>query len=126
VCYWGLGVALALRAPDPPAALAFTSRWLIGFAFAFAVLWKVVLSPDFLDGRFFRVTLLTGPRFGAVAQLVGGLSAEELAHNRQALERLPEGAELLEPPLVHEPLRLRALASASTWASSPWRLPWRA
>jgi hypothetical protein len=30
-----------------------SSRWPIGLAFAFAVLWKTMLSPDFLDGRFF-------------------------------------------------------------------------
>jgi hypothetical protein len=61
------------------------------------------------------VTLLTDPRFGDAAQLVGGLSADELAANREALRLLPDGAELLNPPTIHEPLRLRALAAASTW-----------
>jgi hypothetical protein len=115
LCYWMLAIALSLRAPDASTALAFTNRWLLGLAFAFAVLWKAVLSPDFLDGRFFRVTLLTDPRFGAAAQLIGGLSTEQLDQNREALALLPEGAELLDPPLVHEPPRLRALASAATW-----------
>jgi hypothetical protein len=95
--------------------LATTSRWLLGMAFAFAVLWKAVLSPDFLDGRFFRVTLLTDPRFAEAAMLIGGLSAEELKANRQALTALPEGAALAEPPTVTEPARLRALATVSTW-----------
>jgi hypothetical protein len=113
--YWTLAVALALRAADTSKTLAFTSRWLLGLAFASAVLWKAVLSPDFLDGRFFRVTLLTDPRFDSVAQLVGGLSREELDANRLALVPLPDGAELLHPPRVHEPARLRALASASTY-----------
>ena len=115
LCYWALGVAVSLRTADAPRALASTSRWLLGLAFAFAVLWKAVLAPDFLDGRFFRVTFLTDPRFGAAAQLIGGLSAEELEQNRRALERLPDGAELLEPLRVHEPVRLQALARASTW-----------
>jgi hypothetical protein len=73
------------------------------------------LSPDFLDGRFFRVTLLTDPRFGSVAQLIGGLSADQLKSNRRALELLPHGAELLDPPVVNEPARLRMFATASTW-----------
>ncbi len=115
LCYWTLTIALSLRAHDASTALAYTSRWLIGLAFAFAVLWKVVLSPDFLDQRFFRVTLLTDPRFGVVAQLVGGLSADELEANRQALTPLAHGAELLHPPRVHEPARLRAFAAVSTW-----------
>src|SRR4029453_13970595 len=57
LCYWTLAIALSLREPDASSALAYTSRWLIGLAFAFAVLWKAVLSPDFLDQRFFCVTL---------------------------------------------------------------------
>jgi hypothetical protein len=66
--YWTLAIALALRCPEPAGPLAYSSRRLLGFAFLFAVLWKALLSPDFLDGRFFRVTLLTDPRFGSAAQ----------------------------------------------------------
>ena len=115
LCYWVLAVALALRTPDPPSCLAVSSRLLIGLAFAFAVLWKVALSPDFMDGRFFRVTLLTDPRFGAAAQLFGGLSKAELDANREAVVPLPHGAELLDPPVVTEPPRFRAFATMSTW-----------
>jgi hypothetical protein len=61
------------------------------------------------------VTLLTDPRFGEAAMLIGGLSADQLASNRQALEPLPDGAELLESPAIVEPPRLRALATISTW-----------
>src|SRR5262245_38676829 len=113
--YWLLAIALSLRAPDARAMLASTSRRLVGLAFAFAVLWKAVLSPDFLDGRFFRVTLLTDPRFESAAQLIGGLSSEQLAAARSALAALPEGAELLNPPLIVEPRPLSVLAAASTW-----------
>ncbi len=115
LCYWVLAVALALRTPDPPNCLAVSSRLLIGLAFAFAVLWKVVLSPDFMDGRFFRVTLLTDPRFGAAAQLVGGLSKAQLRANREAVVPLPQGAELIDPPEVAEPPRLRAFVTMTTW-----------
>lgn len=115
LAYWALAIALSLRALDPSRMLVTTSRWLLGLAFAFAVLWKVLLSPDFLDGRFFRVTLLTDPRFAEAAMLIGGLSDDELEANRRALAPLPEGAALVEPPLLVEPRRLRVLAIVSTW-----------
>jgi hypothetical protein len=113
--YWTFAIGLCLRTPGDAGALAFSSRWLVGLAFVFAVLWKTMLSPDFLDGRFFRVTLLTDPRFGDAAQLIGGLSSEQLAANRKALQLLPAGAELLQPPSIHEPARFRLLATAATW-----------
>jgi hypothetical protein len=115
LAYWCLAIALSLRDANPARTLAWNSRWLLGLAFAFAVLWKAVLSPDFLDGRFFRVTLLTDPRFGEAAMLFGGLSEEQLEANRRALEALPEGAALAEPLAVVEPPRLRRLAAVSTW-----------
>jgi hypothetical protein len=115
LAYWTFAVGLSLRTQNPPAPLAISSRQLLGLAFAFAVLWKAALSPDFLDGRFFRVTLLTDPRFGEPAMLIGGLSDEELAANRTALAPLPNGAQLLHPPTVIEPPRLRVLAALSTW-----------
>jgi hypothetical protein len=115
LAYWTLAIALALRAADGAEVLATASRWLLGLAFAFAVLWKVFLSPDFVDGRFFRVTLLTDPRFAEAAMLIGALTAEELDANRAALAPLPEGAAFAEPAVVVEPPRLRALAVVSTW-----------
>ena len=115
LAYWTLAIALSLGVSDGPRRLATMSRWLIGLAFACAVLWKAILSPDFLDGRFFRVTLLTDPRFTEAARLIGGLSGADLAANRGALTPLPDGAALAEPPAVIEPPRLRALAIVSTW-----------
>ena len=55
LAYWALAIAFSLRDANPARRLAWNSRWLLGLAFGFAVLWKAVLSPDFLDGRFFRV-----------------------------------------------------------------------
>jgi hypothetical protein len=115
LAYWALAIALSLRGAAPAAALAHNSRWLIGLAFACAVVWKAVLAPDFLDGRFFRVTLLTDPRFGEAAMLIGGLSQDELLANRRALSPLPEGAAWQTPPPIVESPRLRALARVSTW-----------
>jgi len=113
--YWLLAVSLALRSQDASSTLADASRALIGLAFAFAVVWKVALSPDFIDGRFFRVTLVTDPRFAAAARMIGGLSSDDLRAAREAVALLPHGAELLDPPAMVEPARLRLFAMASTW-----------
>jgi hypothetical protein len=73
-----LAVTLALTARDPAAALRTSARLLLGGVFFFATLWKVVISPDWLDGTFFRVTLLSDPRFHDLAVLAGAASWEAL------------------------------------------------
>jgi hypothetical protein len=115
LAYWCLAVALAALVPDAHRSLASSARWLAGLAFAFAVLWKAFLSPDYLDGRFFRVTLIQDARFADVAMLLGGLSPEELAQDREYLEPLPEGAVLVDARVLVEPPAFRRLASALTW-----------
>ena len=115
--YWCLAIALALGSRTPAETLARSSRLLLGLAFAFAVLWKGVLSPDYRDGRFFTVTLLTDPRFADVTRLVGHLSADALAESRRALEPLPEGAELLQPRTLGLTPSFNALAAAATWGT---------
>jgi hypothetical protein len=115
LAYWCLAAALSLRDATPSVAIARSSRLLIGLAFLCAVLWKTVLSSDYVDGRFFRVTLLTDDRFADVARLAGGLGEADLAENRAYLTPLPEGAELLDPPALHEPRGLRWLAQIATW-----------
>jgi hypothetical protein len=115
LAYWCAAAAIALALPDPRSTLARSSRLLIGLAFACAVVWKAGLSEDYRDGRFFRVTLLTDERFADTARLIGGLTEAQLDENRRFLTPLPPGAELLRPPRLHEPRRLRALAWAATW-----------
>ena len=115
LAYWCLAIGLALAGPTPAATMAASSRWLLGAAFAMAVLWKAVLSVDYIDGRFFRVTLLTDVRFTDAALLFGGLTPDQMAQNRTFLEPLPEGAELLHPPAFVEPPRLRTFAAVATW-----------
>ena len=75
--YWCLAVTICLLSDDTKKYLAVNARYLIGFVFAFATIWKLLLSPDFLDGTFFKVNMLTDPRFESFAQLVGGLSYEK-------------------------------------------------
>jgi len=115
LAYWCLAIGLALTSANPAATLSASSRWLLGGAFVMAVLWKAALSPDYVDGRFFRVTLLTDERFADASLVFGGLSRAEMARNRAFLEPLPEGAELLTPPPFVEPPRLRVFAAAATW-----------
>lgn len=74
--YWCLAVTISLVMGDPARLLAINARLLIGLVFAFSVLWKLVLSPDFMNGTFFGVTLLTDPRFEGFARVAGGLSEE--------------------------------------------------
>ena len=115
LAYWCLAVFLGLRSVDPAAIVARSARLLVGLVFALAVLWKV-LSPDYFDGRFFRVTLLTDPRFEQATRLLGGLSPDDLAYDREILfAPLPEGAELADPPVLFEPTAFRVLAASATW-----------
>jgi hypothetical protein len=117
LAYWCFAIALALGASEPDRALMTNARLLIGAAFLMAVMWKGVLSPDYLDGRFFRVTWLTDERFTDAVQLLGQLSPAQLEHNRLALQPRPEGAVLLHPPILDEPAAFRRLTSASTWGT---------
>ena len=119
--YWCLGIALALRLADPASQLARTGRLLLGIVFAFAVLWKAVLSPDYRDGRFFAVTMLTDDRFADAVQLLGGLNDAQLRENRDYLTPLPGGAELLEPRVLQAPGRFARSCSRRRGGHSRWR-----
>ena len=74
--YWCLAVTLALSLGDSERLLSANARLMIGLVFAFSVLWKLVLSPDFMNGTFFTVTLLSDHRFEGFTRFAGGLSAE--------------------------------------------------
>lgn len=113
--WWCLAIALAQRTADWADTLARSARWLVGATFACAVVWKLVLAPDFLDARFFRVTLLTDDRFAVLARAVGRLSEAQLAENRDALTPIDTGLEVVGGPVLVEPAPLRALGVALTW-----------
>jgi len=76
--YWCLAVTLSLTLTPggPGKTLSLNARLLIGLVFAFSVLWKLALSPDFMNGTFFGVTMLADPRFEGFTRVAGGLSAE--------------------------------------------------
>ena len=115
LAYFCLAAALALGSPAPARTLATSSRLLIGGAFTLAVLWKAVLSPDYLDGRFFEVTFLADARFEDAVKLLSGMSAEDLAANRSALTPLPHDLERAEPPTFIEPPAFLWMVRLATW-----------
>jgi hypothetical protein len=115
LAYVGLAVFLAGVASSPGSVLARAFRWLVAATFACAVLWKGLLAPDYLDGRFFTVTLITDERFAAPVQLLTGLGESELETNRRAFDPLPGGAVLAEPPVFYGPPSFRWLVRALTW-----------
>lgn len=110
LCYWLLTALLASLAPDGDAALAWNGRVLIGLVFAFATLWKLVLSPDYLDGRFLLVSLVDDPRLEHFTRLAAGVGAEELGALRDLVREHHDG---LRPPGAPAlPARLVAVAHA--------------
>lgn len=113
--YWCLAVALALVSRDPRSCLALNARLLVGLAFACATLWKVVLSPDYLDGRFFRVLLLTDRRFESFAQIAGGLTPELLESLRAFVTQHVDGQLFVAPDAPQEPTRFLWLTYVMTW-----------
>jgi hypothetical protein len=98
ISYWCLAIGLSLRVSDTDECLSFNGRLLIGLVFAFAVLWKLVLSTDFLDGTFLRVTMLQDPRFEDWTRVATGISVDQLEAHRIALDR-----HLDSPPFEVEP-----------------------
>ena len=64
--------------------LQFNARWLIFLVFAFATLWKII-SPDYINGSFFRYTLLTDARFANVTDTLTNFSYEMAVHNQETL-----------------------------------------
>ena len=108
LCYWLLAIALCRSSVELEDTLARNARLLIGLAFAFASLWKVLLSPDYLDGTFFRVTMATDVRFEPFARFATGLDAAELQTLR---EYLHSGGSIGS---AGEPARYRAVAMIAT------------
>ena len=114
LCYWCLAIFITLLAEDAPALLARNGRLLIGCAFAFATLWKLALSPDYLEGTFFRVTLLLDPRFEGLTLFAGGLTPDLLESQRAVLAQHVDGR--IFEPLEHalEPASFIRLAQTAT------------
>jgi hypothetical protein len=108
LCYWLLAIALCRSSVELKDTLARNARLLIGLTFAFASLWKVLLSPDYLDGTFFLVTMATDVRFETFTRLAAGLDAAELNTLR---EYFHSGGSVGD---AGEPTRYRMVAMIAT------------
>ena len=117
LCYWCLAISLSLISGNKEGCLNLNARILIGLAFAFAVLWKLVLSPDYLDGRFFKIIMLTDFRFESFTQLIGALTPEQMDELRYFISQHVDG-QVLEPQEIPElPERFVLAANLLTYAA---------
>jgi len=115
LCYWCFALFCSLIVRDVRASLAMNGRLLIGLVFTFATLWKAVLSPDYLNGTFFRMFLLIDERFADLSRLVGGLSAEQLEANRRLVEDRFHNVFGPENLTLIVPAALTTFAQIATW-----------
>jgi len=67
------------------------ARMMIGCVFLFAVIWKALLSPDFLDGRFFSLNMVEDPRFSEFTQLTCDITKDELNNFRDYVKQHVDG-----------------------------------
>ena len=115
ISYWCLACALGVSAKNTDTVLAWNGRILIGLAFLFATLWKL-LSGEYLNGSFLHYTFLTDDRIQSFAAAIGGLSPDVLPQNRlleAMLKTAPQSA--LEVTLATSPLLERFALFASYW-----------
>lgn len=119
ISYWCLAIGISLVVRDTSECLARNGQLLIGLVFAFAVVWKLFLSPDFTDGTFFRVTMLRDPRFSEWTQLTTALSADQLDRHRVALDRHLDSPPFEIEPGEPLPARFERVAIAATiWTAA--------
>ena len=144
MCYWCLALCCAFSLPKKSQgdALALSSRWLIGLCMLLAAVWKIG-SADYVSGAFFQFELLADERFAYFTRLLSGVSAEQLADNRDLRMLLADGylrgIEVSEIALTGSP-QVSGLAHAVTWwtvliegalgvaflaPNRPWIAKWR-
>jgi hypothetical protein len=113
--YWCLAVYLSLTTDEPAETLARNGRALIGLSFAFAALWKIVLSKDFLDGTYFHYAFLTDPRFQHFGVIFGGMTSASYNEIAKALAQLGDPTGSVEAVQLPSTAMLVALAKLSAW-----------
>lgn len=114
ITYWCFALALSRLSLSPEHFLALNARLLIGLAFLFAVVWKL-LSDDYLDATFFELLLIHNQRFFGVANALGGVSMAHLHQNLQALGDLTQFGDPSAGVELSSSDRIRALAQVLTW-----------
>jgi hypothetical protein len=115
--YWCLAAALATLAGERDRILAWNGRALVALVFGFATLWKLFFSPDYLDGRFWVVTLVDDHRFEDAARLATGVSSEDLLALRDLVSEHVDGIRVPSDEAPVLPARLVAVARGLTFAT---------
>ncbi|MEO1401841.1 MAG: hypothetical protein AAFV72_11415 [Cyanobacteria bacterium J06635_1] len=87
IAYWVGVCAIAVWSKAPKHVFAWNARLLIGLCFLFATAWKLI-SGEYLDGSFLHLTFLLDARLEMGAALLGGVSLDALAANRDLFESL--------------------------------------
>jgi hypothetical protein len=106
--------ALSLPREQQAAALAISSRWLIGLCMLLAVAWKLA-TPDYRDGSFFHYTLLADDRFAQLTATLGGVPLEQLAAGDKLIEMLKAPGSNVQSVVLAGSPRILLLAAAMTW-----------
>jgi len=115
LCYWCLALFISRLVKDKGRTMALNGKLLIGLVFAFSTLWKVAWSDDYLDGRFFRVSLHSDSRFADASMVFGGLSRSTLERNRRFLRENLHGESTAGVPKLVEPESFVGSAKLLTW-----------
>jgi hypothetical protein len=87
IIYWCLALFFTHLFSAGEDALKCSARYLIGFAFAFAIIWKFV-SSDFINGDFFEYTFLFDERFTGKLKVLGALETTVVDFNLVAEDAL--------------------------------------
>jgi hypothetical protein len=114
LAYWCLAIALACMLSEQQGVLALNARLMIGLVFAFACAWKFFGSMDYLDGTFFKVTLILDDRFEGFVQVIAGIDRDTLEALLQHLETHRDTPMSPAPSVPVLPLSLANVALAAT------------
>ena len=111
--WWTLAIGVSLFGDDADRTLASNARLLVGLAFLFATVWKLI-SGEFLDTSFFHYSLLLDDRFQYLTESIGGLSRDAYVGNHAAVAAL-RGAPGSGPVALASSDTIRAMATVLTW-----------
>lgn len=120
LAYWCFALSFSLWSAEPGRRAAASARWLIGLAFALALVWKVVLSPDFLNGTFFHVMFVSDPRFIDIGIWLGGLDEGAWQSGREISSALASGQAVVDLPSSDRLVMWARVFTAWTIAIEAW------
>jgi hypothetical protein len=114
LCFWCLALSLALFMRSPRESLALNGRLMIGLVFTLATVGKLI-SPDYLDGTFMRVTMVVDARFVGFTRIAAGLSSDQIEELDEFLQQHADGESEVTASAPIQPARFRAVARVATW-----------